>query len=80
MESDYYSEEIFGTKRFMLAQWEAHNLCYKIANSGQIGYKAMQNISRAKDPLSSSESLDLRSLNNLTRRQRVIYTFISGVS
>ena len=80
MESDYYSEETFGTKRFMLAQWEAHNLCYKIANSGQIGYKAMQIISGANDPLSSSESLDLRSLNNLTRRQRILYTIISWVS
>ena len=77
MDSPLYDEETFGTIDFMWAQWEAHNLSYTIASSGTIGYWLMGFLSGSSNPIESSKELDIRSLNNLTFRQRALYTVIS---
>ena len=79
MDSKYYSEDVYGDSSFMQAQWAAHNVCYNIASSGNAGYKLMQILSGSSNPIESSRSLDLRSLNNLLRRQEILYTVISWV-
>ena len=79
MDSPLYDKETFGSKRFMRAQWKAHNVCYSIASSGEIGYKLMSLLSGSDNPIESSVELDLRSKDNLLRRQKVLYTVISWV-
>ena len=79
IESPYYSEDVYGSKAFMRAQWVAHNVCYDIASSGDVGFRLMQLASGSSNPLESASSLDLRSLNNMLLRQKIMYTLISWV-
>ena len=79
IDSPYYSEDVYGSKSFMKAQWVAHNVCHSVASSGDIGFWAMQRLSGSDNPIQSSLSLDLRSLNNMLRRQKILYTVISWV-
>ena len=74
-----YSEEKFGTKEFMRAQWQAHNMCYSVATSSRFGFWLSQRISRNADPIESSKSLDLRSTNNITRRHWYIYKIFEAL-
>ena len=76
MKSDYYSEELFGTKEFMRAQWVGHNLTYQLALSGDIGFKIARSASGSDDPIQSSQELDIRCLDNLIKRQRYAYKMI----
>ena len=78
-ESEYYSEDVYGSKKFMKAQWVAHNVAHSVASSGDLGYWIMQTLSGSANPTTSASSLDLRSTNNLLLRQRVLYTIISWV-
>ena len=77
MESEYYSYDMFGSKDFMRAQWVAHNAGYKIASSSDVGFWVMQIVSGSDDPTQSSSSLDIRSKNNILKRQKAIYDIIS---
>lgn len=77
IDSPYYSDEIYGSKSFMRAQWVAHNTCYDIASRGNVGFKVMQILSGAENPIQSANSLDLRSKNNMLLRQKILYTVIS---
>ena len=79
IDSPYYSEDIFGNKSFMRAQWGAHNACYNFASSGKLGFRIMQLLSGSDNPIESSTSLDLRSTNNLLLRHKILYTVISWV-
>lgn len=79
MESPFYSEKVYGSKKFMRAQWVAHNLSYSIASSGPIGFRVMQILSGSLDPIESSASLDIRSKNNILKRQKFLYTLLSWV-
>ena len=79
IESEYYSEDVYGSKKFMKAQWVAHNIAHSVASSGDLGYRIMQTLSGSKTPTISSSKLDLRSTNNLLRRQRALYTIISWI-
>lgn len=75
--SPYYSEDVYGSKDFMKAQWFAHNACYYIASSGDLGFWIMKQLSGSENPIESSQSLDLRSTNNMLKRQKILYTIIS---
>ena len=77
IDSPYYTEEVFGPKSVMHAEWAAHNASYDIASSGSLGYKLMQRLSGSINPIESSVELDLRSLNNMGTRQKGIYFVIS---
>ncbi len=77
IESPYYSEEAYGNRAFMRAQWVAHNACYDIASSGKVGFWLMQRLSGSENPIQSSHFLDIRNTNNLLKRQQLIYTIIS---
>lgn len=57
----------------------AHNVCYDIASSGDVGFWIMQRLSGYSNPIESACSLDLRSLDNMLLRQRIQYTLISWV-
>ena len=76
MASDYYSESMFGTKEYMRAQWEAHNICFDIASSGPAGYTAMQILSGASNPIESSRALDIRCKGNVLKRQEILYQLL----
>lgn len=80
MDSDYYSESQFGDKNYMRAQWIAHNVSYAVAQSGDLGFGIMQRLSGSDDPIESSESLDIRSKENMLLRQKILYTVISWVA
>lgn len=74
MESEYYSEDVFGTKAFMRAQWIAHNVTYGLADSGsEQGIALARVISGSNDPKESAAELDLRCLDNLLKRQKFFY-------
>lgn len=77
--SPLYSEEKFGTKEFMRAQWQAHNMCYSVATSSRFGFWLSQKISGNVDPIESSKSLDLRSTNNITRRNWYVYKIFEAL-
>lgn len=77
MNSDYYSKETFGGLNFMRAQWVAHNLGYKIASSGEIGFWMVKQISGSPNPIESANVLDIRSKNNIARTQKIVYTLFS---
>ena len=79
VESPYYSETMFGSKKFMRAQWVAHNVCYNIASTGPIGFSIMAFLSGSSDPIQSSTSVDIRSKGNMLLRQEALYTIISWV-
>lgn len=79
IESPYYSEDVYGSKSFMRAQWVAHNVCDDNASSGDFGFWIMQRLSGSSNPIESACSLDLRSLDNMLLRQRIQYTLISWV-
>ena len=79
MESPLYDKKTFGSKRFMRAQWKAHNVCHSIASSGEIGYKLMSWLSGSDNPIESSVELDFRSNDNFSRRQKALYTMISWI-
>lgn len=79
MASEYYSEEKFGTRDFMRAQWIAHNMAYDIASSGNVGFWIVQKISVTDDPIESGDELDIRGLGNSLRRQKAIYDILSLV-
>ena len=74
--SEYYSEEMFGSVDYMIGQWIAHNECYNIASASDSGYTIMQRISGATNPIESARSLDLRCKNNVSNRAKVIYKII----
>ena len=74
--SEYYSEEMFGSVDYMIGQWIAHNECYNIASTSDSGYTIMQRISGATNPIESARSLDLRCKNNVSNRAKVIYKII----
>ena len=78
--SPYYSEEKFGTRQFMKAQWIAHNYSYYISSNSLIGYYTMKFLSDSDDPIVSSRTLDLRSRENLSKKQKLIYTIISWLA
>ena len=77
--SEYYSEEMFGSVDYMIGQWIAHNECYNIASASDSGYTIMQRISGATNPIESARSLDLRCKNNVSNRAKVIYKIISFI-
>lgn len=77
IESDIYSEEVFGSRSFMRAQWIAHNVSYKVAASSNFGFRFMQFLSGSSNPIESSSSLDIRQTDNMLKRQRIQYTVIS---
>lgn len=77
--SPYYSFERFGTKEFMRAQWIAHNLCYDLAVSGELGYNVAKIVSGVEDPIKSSLELDIRNLGNMSLRSYYLYRAIAGV-
>lgn len=77
IESPYYSEEKYGSKAFMRAQWIAHNAAHDIATSGALGNHLMRLLSGSDNPISSASALDLRSLNNIKTPQKIQYTIIS---
>ena len=74
--SEYYSEEMFGSVDYMIGQWIAHNECYNIASASDSGYTIMQRISGATNPIESARSLYLRCKNNVSNRAKVIYKII----
>ena len=80
IDSEYYSEDLFGTKDFMRAQWIAHNMAYDIASSSDFGFSLMQFLGGTVDPLNSSSTLDIRQKENMLKRQRYEYTIISWFS
>ncbi len=80
IDSEYYDKSVYGSKSFMRGQWLAHNICYELAVSGDVGLSIAQLIAGNKDVIASSESLDLRPLDNFTRRGRVIYTILGFMS
>ena len=69
--SEYYSKELFGSKEFMHAQWLAHNWSHDIAASGEIGFTLMSIISGSSNPIESGSVLDIRSTNNMLKRQKL---------
>ena len=77
MESNEYDVNTFGSMEFMKAQWDAHNLSYNLASSGPWGYKICSIIGGSSNPLESSSTLDIRSKNNMLKRQKIIYTILS---
>ena len=80
IDSEYYDKSEYGSKSFMRGQWLAHNMCYELAVSGEVGLSIAQFIAGNEDVIASSESLDLRPLDNFTKRGRVIYTILGFMS
>ena len=76
MESEYYSQNVFGSRDFMRAQWIAHNKAYELASSGQFGFKVAQILSGSENPIESADVLDIRSLNNIGRKGTFTYNAI----
>lgn len=76
MKSKYYDENVYGSKSFMRGQWLAHNMCYNLAISSDIGYKIACFIAGSDNIIDSSKSLDLRPLDNVTKRGKIIYTIL----
>ena len=79
VDSPLYDKETHGSKAYMGAQWLAHNAANEIASSGPVGFWLMQRISGSRNPLESSDVLDIRGKTDTLRRHRVIYTIISWV-
>ena len=77
MESEHYSEERFGSRSFMAAQWVAHNECNNIASGSSLGYRLMSRLSGSSNPIESSKVLDIRNLGNMGRASEIIYSVIS---
>ena len=76
MESEYYSQNVFGSRDFMRAQWIAHHKAYELASSGQFGFKVAQILSGSENPIESADVLDIRSLNNIGRKGTFTYNAI----
>ena len=77
IESKYYSFDKFGSKSFILAQWDAHNISYSVSKSSRIGYQISKRMSDAENPITSSTVLDIRSVNNIEPEQYIIYSILS---
>jgi len=75
--SDYYSEDRFGSRDFMVAQWIAHNACYDIASGSSIGFGLMRRVSGSVNPIDSSKALDIRNIGNMGRTAEKIYMAIA---
>lgn len=77
--SEYYSYEKYGSKGFMRAQWLAHNCAYSMASSGGISERIASILSGSDNPKESAQILDIRELDNMLLRQKLVYAGLSWI-
>ena len=76
IDSQYYSEEKYGNRDIMRAQWVAHNMAYALANSDKNSTGILSALSGSANPGQSAKELDIRSIDNILKRQMIVYALI----
>ena len=76
IESQYYSEERYGNRDIKRAQWAAHNMAYALATSDKNSNGISIALSGSANPGQSAKELDIRSIDNILRRQMIVYALI----
>ena len=74
--SEYYDEDVYGSRSFMRGEWIAHNFAPTVASWGDIGYRTVRWLSKSENPIESAAELDLRPKDNMGITHRATYEIL----
>ena len=75
-DSEYYDEDVYGSRSFMRGEWIAHNFAPTVASWGDIGYRTVRWLSKSENPIESAAELDLRPKDNMGITHRATYEIL----